>query len=230
MLFHLGSRLRLFELNLLKEMTRISSVSGGSITAALVAKEWSNLHRRDDFMNRVVLPIRKLASITIDAPSIIGGMLLPGSLADRVSRLYAKHLYRDATLQDLPDEPRFVINATNVETGTLWRFSKRYMRDYKVGTVESPRVSLADAVTASSAFPPVLSPFVLDVDADDFSHVEPGLDRRLCHFSPLGAGLTLVQPSQFPRSSRLLQLNRAELLFFTTTDPPAGGPSSPTAG
>ena len=178
MLFHLGSLLRLFELGLLKEMTRISSVSGGSITAALVAKEWDNLRARDDFMNRVVTPIRKLASITIDAPSIIGGVLLPGSVADRVSRLYAKHLYGEATLQDLPDEPRFVINATNVETGTLWRFSKPYMRDYKVGKVDNPRVSLADAVTASSAFPPVLSPFVLDVDTDDFAHVEPDLDPR----------------------------------------------------
>ena len=35
----------------------------------------------------------------------------------------------DATLQDLPDTPRFVINATNVQTGALFRFSKPYMAD-----------------------------------------------------------------------------------------------------
>jgi NTE family protein len=178
MLFHLGAFLRLHELKLLKSLARISSVSGGSITAAKIALEWKHLDSREDFIRKVVTPIRNLASITIDAPSIIGGILLPGSVADRVSGLYRRHLYGDATLQDMPDDTRFVINATNVETGTLWRFSKPYMRDYRVGKVDNPRVTLADAVTASSAFPPVLSPFVLDVDIDDFSEVEPGIGRQ----------------------------------------------------
>lgn len=178
MLFHLGSLLRLYELGLLKELTRISSVSGGSIVAAKVALEWHRLTSRDEFMRRVVGPVRNLASITVDAPSVIGGIFLPGSISDRVAAVYRKHLYGDATLQELPDEPRFVINATNVETGSLWRFSKPYMRDYKVGKIDNPRVSLAAAVAASSAFPPVLSPFVLDVDIDDFTDVEPGIGRQ----------------------------------------------------
>ena len=38
---------------------------------------------------------------------------------------YRKHLFGDATLQALPLEPpRFVINATNVRSGALWRFSR----------------------------------------------------------------------------------------------------------
>ena len=39
-------------------------------------------------------------------------------------------------LQDLPDDasgPRFVINATSVQTGALFRFSKPYIADYRVG-------------------------------------------------------------------------------------------------
>lgn len=179
MLFHLGSFLRLFELGLLIRLDRISSVSGGSITSAKIGLEWEKLKTRDDFVRHVVAPVRSIADITVDAPSIIGGILLPGSVADRVSGFYAKLLFGDATLQDLPDAPRFVINATNVETGSLWRFSKPYMRDWQVGRVDNPRISLADAVTASSAFPPVLSPFVLDVEESDFSFVEPGIDRRL---------------------------------------------------
>jgi NTE family protein len=178
MLFHLGSFLRLFELGLLARLDRISSVSGGSITSAKIALEWDKLKSRDDFLRHVVAPVRTLAGVTIDAPSIISGILLPGSVADRVSGYYRKILFGDATLQDLPDAPRFIINATNVETGSLWRFSKPYMRDWKVGRIDNPQVLLADAVTASSAFPPVLSPFVLDVEDSDFSHVEPGVDRR----------------------------------------------------
>src|SRR5262249_34703525 len=74
------------------------------------------------------------------------------------------------TLQDLPDDsspanpaPRFVINATNVQSGVLMRFSRPYMRDYRVGEIKSPRLPLAKAVAASSAFPPVLSPCEIDV-------------------------------------------------------------------
>jgi NTE family protein len=177
MLFHLGALLRLFELDLLKRLDRISSVSGGSITCAKLALEWSRIDGRDAFFAHVVQPIRALAGTTIDVPSVIGGLLLPGHVSARVSKAYRKHLFGDATLQDLPDEPRFVINASNLETGTLWRFSKPYMRDYRIGKVDKPSVSMADAVTASSAFPPVLSPFVLDVKAESFTHVEPGVDR-----------------------------------------------------
>jgi len=62
-----------------------------------------------------------------------------------------------------------VINATNVQTGVLWRFSKPYMRDYLVGEVKHPKVSLATAVAASSAFPPILSPARLELDPASFS-------------------------------------------------------------
>jgi NTE family protein len=71
----------------------------------------------------------------------------------------------------LPAKPEFVINATNVETGTLWRFSRAMMADYKVGEIDRPTVPLASAVAASSAFPPLLSPLVLPVKESDFSRV-----------------------------------------------------------
>lgn len=175
MLFHLGSFLRLHELGLLRKFTRISSVSGGSITSAKIALEWTKLNSRDDFFRHIVGPVRNLAGITLDVRAGLGGIFLPGTIAEHVAKAYRKHLFADATLQDLPDEVRFVINATNVETGTLWRFSKPYMRDYRVGKVADPKVSLADAVAASSAFPPVLSPMVLQCDADDFTEVQPGI-------------------------------------------------------
>jgi NTE family protein len=43
------------------------------------------------------------------------------------------------------------------------------MRDYRVGEVKNPTVTLAQAVTASSAFPPVLSPFQLRLDPTKFT-------------------------------------------------------------
>lgn len=170
MLFHLGTFQRLRETGVLAGLARISSVSGGSITAAKVALEWHHLDAAGGLASRVTEPIMALASRTIDAPAIAGGVLPPGSVADRISAAYDRHLFDGATLQDLPDAPRFVINATNVETGSLWRFMKPYMRDYRVGQVDAPQLPLADAVTASSAFPPVLSPFTLELEPSDFSN------------------------------------------------------------
>lgn len=175
MVYHLGALIRLHELDLLGKLSRVSSVSGGSITAGVLALAWGRIATRAQLLANVVEPVRRLAGTTIDRSSIIGGALLPGSIGNFVADRYDKILFKGATLQDLPDAPRFVINATSLETGVLWRFSKPFMRDYRVGEIASPRLRLADAVAASSAFPPLLSPFVLDVGVDDFTRREPGV-------------------------------------------------------
>ncbi|HEY6357180.1 MAG TPA: patatin-like phospholipase family protein, partial [Vicinamibacterales bacterium] len=94
-----------------------------------------------------------------------------GTVADKVVSSYEHHLFGQATLQDLPDAPRFVINATNVQSGALWRFSKPFMADWRVGLIRHPDTPLAVAVGASSAFPPVLSPARLKLNPSAF---EPG--------------------------------------------------------
>lgn len=123
-LFHTSTLWRLNELGYLPKLTRVSSVSGGSITAGVLALNWTRLHFdqagvASDLVPAVVEPIRKLGSVTIDAESIIGGIFLPGTIAERVANEYRKYLFGDSTLQDLPDAPHFIFNATNVQTGAL---------------------------------------------------------------------------------------------------------------
>jgi NTE family protein len=183
MLFHLGAFLRLYELGLLQRLDRISSVSGGSITSAKIALEWPRLRSRNDFFAHVVEPIRRLAGTTIDIPCIVAGIALPGSVADYVAFAYRRFLFGDATLQDLPKSPEFLINATNLETGTLWRFARAFMADYQVGEIRHPKLGLAAAVAASSAFPPFLSPFLLRIDEADFSRIRTKDPRLLSHIS-----------------------------------------------
>jgi NTE family protein len=134
-------------------------VSGGSITAGVLALAWAELSHdparlEDELVPRVVAPLRRLASTTLDRPAILVGALLPRVTAGgRIRAAYAKRLFGDRTLQDLPDAPRFVVSATNVQSGALWRFAKPCMRDYCVGKVPAPRTPLA-AVVAPNAHAP----------------------------------------------------------------------------
>lgn len=177
MLFHLGCLRRLNELGLLPRLSRISSVSGGSITSGALGAAWNRLTfdangTATNFDAEVLQPVYHLGQHTIDLPSIGLGALLPFvSVGEVLVREYNHYLFHGATLQDLPTPapfvsgtggaPDFVFNSTNLQSLALWRFSKDAMRDWRVGMVPNPTIDLAVAVAASSAFPPVLSPMVL---------------------------------------------------------------------
>src|SRR5262245_56551769 len=184
MLFHVGALWRLNEAGYLPKLERVSSVSGGSITAGALGLAWPKLAFdgtgvAEGFQAELVEPLRRMAGKTIDFPAIAVGLLLPGvTIGERVAGAYRKHLFGASTLQDLPDYPRFVFNATNLQSGVLWRFAKPYMRDYRVGEVKKPTVDLATAVAASSAFPPLLSPVVLDLDESAYTP-ESGVQQRV---------------------------------------------------
>jgi NTE family protein len=177
MLFHLGAIWRLNEVGYLPRLSRVSSVSGGSIIAAALGKNWTKLNfgqggTATNLDGELVEPIRKLAARTIDVPAVLAGMALPWTtISKRLAAAYRSHLLGSATLQDLPSDeqgPRFVINSTNLQSGVLWRFSRPYSWDYKVGKIEQPEISLAVAVAASSAFPPVLAPMRLHFRKDAY--------------------------------------------------------------
>jgi len=187
MLFHVGALRRLNELGYLSKLERVSSVSGGSFTAGILAAHWSKLDFDDAGIARgfdasVLETVRAAAGRTIDLWAIVRGIFLPGSIGTHYARLLERHVLGARTLQDLPDRPRFVINATNLQSAVLWRFSKPYMRDYRVGEVKRPTVSLATAVAASGAFPPLLSP--VELKLEDASYTPgSGLDLQLAPYT-----------------------------------------------
>jgi NTE family protein len=168
MLFHLGSLLRLCEIGYLGgqsipahfgKLERVSSVSGGAITAAVCGKAWSSVRPtepgcRSRFLEHVVTPVRKLASKIIDITSVLTGMLPRTSIANRVVAAYRKHLFGTETLEAFPERPCFEINATSLQSGYLWRFMQARM----------PAIEIATAVGASSAFPLFLSPVRLEFE------------------------------------------------------------------
>ena len=178
MLFHAGAVWRLNELGYLAQLKRVSSVSGGSITNGVLGMNWAKLRYENGVASNLdelfVKPIRQLATKTIDKPAVFKGILLPGTISDRIAGSYRDHLFGKRTLQDLPDEPRFIFNATSMQTGALFRFSKPYMADYTVGVARNPKVDLAVAVAASSAFPPILSPVEVHFDPNGWDPTANG--------------------------------------------------------
>lgn len=187
-LFHIGSVRRLVELGILGRIGRISSISGGSINAGRLAQVWERLSADptvDNYEALVGQPLRAFCRRNIDARAAIEGLLSPFTSAGaEVEQEYARHVV-DKRLDQLPDSPVFVINATNLQTGRSFRFTKDYMGDYRIGLIDRPRLPIARAVAASSAFPPILSPVVIG-DPGEFRFVEgadlhgnPAYSRKL---------------------------------------------------
>ncbi len=195
MLFHVGALWRLQEIGYLNAtdtapratdlgpLARVSSVSGGSLTAGLLALRWNECKTADSetatrvaaFVKQIVQPIRTMAHVNIAGYNFLAALklffavVLPGTVSEYVTREYRKYLYGTAKLADIVVTPRFVINATNLQSAALWRFTRAYMWDWRVGKIaDTALVDLAQAVSASSAFPPVLSPARLRFRISDY--------------------------------------------------------------
>lgn len=171
MIYHVGALIRLNELGFLPQLREVASVSGGSITAGMLAIAWPKLRFNDlgqasNLIELVADPLIRFASVGIDVKAILLSLLPGHTASNEIAVAYDRHLFSGATLQDTPDEPRFTFMATNLQTGSGWRFAKAYAADYRVGRIDRPDITLASVVAASSAFPPFLSPARLRFDRD----------------------------------------------------------------
>ena len=175
MLFGLGVMWRLNDLGILPNLDAISSVSGGSILNAYVAIHWHELHFKnpgtvfaqsaDNFGDVVAAPILGLSQHTIDSRAVVFGALVPGqSAANFVARSLDCRLFRGARMESFVDEdraPQFYLYATDLGTGEPWVWARRRSGFPGAGyrqVLPSRAIKVADAVAASAAFPPFLSP------------------------------------------------------------------------
>ena len=182
-LFGLGSLQRLNDAGLLGRLDRVTSVSGGSILAGVLAYRWKQLDFIDgralNFNELVVDPVRAFCSRTIDVGAGIKGALMPfRSAGDFLAARYDEDLFDGAMLKDIPDaslpgNPRFIFYATSLQTGRSFRFRQDFLADYLLGINRRAQVKLSTAVAASSAFPPLFSPIEFDTEAADWQQGSP---------------------------------------------------------
>jgi NTE family protein len=179
-LFGLGSLWRLNDAGLLGRLDRVTSVSGGSILAGVLAHRWSALAfeggRASNFVQLVADPVRAFCSRGIDIEAGVLGLLTPFRTAgDFLAERYREDLFGDTTLKDLPvagDNPRFIFYATNMQTGRSFRFRQDMIADYMLGISRSTQVDLAGG-RRLQRLPALFSPVVLQTDPDSWSEGRP---------------------------------------------------------
>ncbi|MEM9032517.1 MAG: patatin-like phospholipase family protein [Pseudomonadota bacterium] len=187
-LYHLGSLQALNELGELKNFDAFNAVSGGSVTLAWLALNWSQL--KFDGVTHVASKFDELiydrlfdlyTQQTFDSPAILqgvsGALFSKKTVSNRFADLINARLFKDRTLRDFPDQyvkgksgrqaPAFYISSTDMRTNTAWYFCKGprgfgLAQNYLAGKYRKD-FRVADVVAASAAFPPFFSPMLLEM-------------------------------------------------------------------
>ncbi len=192
-LFHVGAFMRMNELGLLGRASRIASVSGGSITTGVLAMNWDrigwgpdHIAPQEDIFELLAKPVIAACEKSIDVGISIAGFLPGVSAGNALAKSYDRNVFENLPISKITDTRRFIFCAANLQTGGLFRFTRDYLADWQAlqSTVRSIRLS--QAVAASSAFPPVLSPMRLSLSREDVSFPRGGrLDDPELRKSPV---------------------------------------------
>lgn len=164
--FHLGVVRLLKELNCLKRVTHVFSVSGGSILAAHLGLNWSDYTSSStDVFQELSDELVRFGQHDLRG-RIIRRWLLLQSRASTLQRQY-DGFFKGARLQELPRTPRFYFLTTSMTTGRLCAFTREEFvvvhEDGDVVRFPAEAQPIAQAVAASSAFPPLFPPLELDL-------------------------------------------------------------------
>jgi NTE family protein len=125
--FHLGVLLRLAADGLLERVTFLSTVSGGSMGVGLAYSLAGGRWPASASFGAEVLPRARqiLTTVSIQKDylwrSARQPWLLFGGRARLVSQSMQARWDLSGRLQDVPETPRWIINATTYETGKNWR-------------------------------------------------------------------------------------------------------------
>lgn len=180
--FHLGVLRRLASQSLLDCVGTVSTVSGGSlVTAAIISQAGMKWPTSDEYLRSVYPELRdRITAADLFSLKSIGW---PGAAEFNLSLIWnraqilATMLERmwgvAGRLRDLPDEPKWLINATCIDTGKNWRFSKREMGDWSFGRHSAPDIPISIAAAASAAVPYAIGAMTLTLPAAGWWETDP---------------------------------------------------------
>jgi NTE family protein len=195
-LFHLGALRRLKELGILAraDFKTITSVSGGSITAAQLATALANDNSsqagpisNDKWDKDVRDPLRAFTKKDVRTGPFLK-RFRPWNLwkAETTVNALAERYEKELTplrLNALPERPEFLFLATDMAWGVSWTFTRDWMGDYQAGYMPPPKdFPLGTAVAASACFPPLFDPLRLRLNPADLKQgcAPRGKERDAC--------------------------------------------------
>lgn len=178
--FHLGVLKRLEEIGLLKRISILSTVSGGSVTGALYALRCAQHGGSPGAypVEELIAEVKSVVTRNFRRRALFGSPTRAArTLASFVTRYVRRmpllvqeldrELFDGATLPELPDW--ILINATNLETGKCWKFFRDRAGDYFIGaTDKTDQIRVAEAVGASAAYPVLTDPYPFRGKWEDF--------------------------------------------------------------
>lgn len=172
--FHLGVLGRLAAEGLLENVVFVSTVSGGSLGTGLVyslaGNRWPTSR---EYLDDIVGRARHLITTVDVQHAALFGLLgkpwrlaWPGRWANILSNVLTRRWGVQGLMKDLPERPRWIVNATCYETGKNWRIERHRMGDYKFGHTSNPSMPVAQAMAASAGYPVLIG--FLELDTADY--------------------------------------------------------------
>ncbi|WP_375157928.1 patatin-like phospholipase family protein [Bradyrhizobium sp. RDT46] len=191
--FHLGLLKRLAHEDLLESVSVVSTVSGGSlVTAAMISRAGVKWPSSERFV-RDIYPAMSQLLTGVDLFSIraLNWSVLKrrhfGLLRERATTLadlLESNWGVTGLIGQLPDTPRWIVNATCIETGKNWRFQKREMGDWSFGKHYAPDVPIATAAAASAAVPYFIGAMPLDLPSNGWWRTDPATNKPVAATQP----------------------------------------------
>jgi NTE family protein len=166
--FGLGAVRYLAEAGLLPHLQAVSAVSGGSITAAVLADRWPALQAQgfssDAFSREVIQPFSTCVASRNLRNRGVGRWLVTRPLPGRRygsarGETLVKHLLSARTLADLPRDLQVILTSTDLASGRAFRVSQEFMGSWDYNYAAPPHdLRLSSAIAASTAVPAVFPP------------------------------------------------------------------------
>lgn len=172
--FALGAYRRLVEMGLSGIVGKLSSVSGGSVTAAKIAVEatCAPFTGLDDFDRRVTKPITQFGQLGIRARIMQRWRPWRAprtAFSSALIEMLDEQLFHGMKLARLSVESALTINATSLHTGRRFRFKRTDVGDSAGGiTTDIEDLTVAFAVACSAAFPMLFAPIGFDTTGRTF--------------------------------------------------------------
>jgi NTE family protein len=191
--FHLGVLRCLAEHGVMERVTHLSTASGGSlIVAAIVTTSGMRWPTSPLYLESIYPALRQLLTtrdlFSLGALGVRGVIRQNIRLLNRRANILVDLLRQQwkisGRLNDLPETPVWWINATCLETGKNWRFSKREMGDWQFGRHYEPPFSLAQAVTGSAAVPYAIGTLRFELPQAGWYATDPATRKPLHGIKP----------------------------------------------